>query len=429
MKKLFLNIKSLLLTGASKDAFSLFFLNITTQLTGLIGTILVVRYLGPENFGLLSVTQTMIGFLFFLTGALDSYYSWHMASHYDSRDETIARSVSAKFFLNIFIVVGSLLLLPFLHLSAKGNIIFILAVFLSCLNSLFSIITVSIAIEKKIPAYVKSALATSFTLFFAKILGILLHLPVMYFVAITFIDVMLIIFYLRIFHFNSFPKINISLSTFKIMLSDIIRAKYYVGVVIASLVFTRIDQIFIKTYTNNQELGLYAASVRLTEYPLILGGILMLVLMPRISSANEHGLRTRALQIAFLLYLFIGIGCSVFFILFGKYAIWALYGKKFALAAPILATYSYSLIGLWITNFSNLVFAAYNKVHYAFIISVCGGIVSVVSLYLFIPTHGAQGAAIAAILSYTTSGILSLLGSVLVAGHIYKTRMFKQILK
>ncbi len=429
MKNLIISTKNLLFTGASKDAFSLFFLNITTQLTGLLGTIIVVRYLGPEDFGLLSITQTMVGFLFFLGGALDSYYSWQIASNSDSRNEVISRSISAKFFLNILIVIGSFILLPFLNLSEQGNIIFIVAVILSCLNSLFSIITVSMAIEKKIPAYVKSALATSFTLFFAKIIGVFFNVPVIYFVVIALIDVILTIFYLRIFYFNSFPKINISFSTFKIMICDIMAAKYYVGVAIASLVFTRIDQVFIKTLLNNHDLGLYAASVRLTEYPLILGGILMLVLMPRISSSNEHGFRTKALQIGFFLYLFIGIGCSIFFLLFGKYALWALYGVKFLPAAPILATYSYGLIGLWLTNFSNLVFAAYNKVHYAFIISIFGGAVSVISLYILIPIYGVQGAAYATVLAYITSGGLSILGSILVARHIFKTENLKRLLK
>lgn len=387
---------------ASKDASLLMILQIVTQINNLISMLIITRYLGPSNMGTISFVQTFIGFTFLVNTGIDNFYIWELASYPEKRKDLIKRFFSTKLVINVISLVVAVLVVSFFPIKEEELLVVGGGLLLGLVTASLGFLANLTLIEKKVKEYFIAGIATTFSVFALRIIGIAFSLSVEYFLVILLGETLLLISYLRLFKFLSFRDLVFSGSQLtKTILGELNRAKYYIGIVLTSLIFARADQLFIKTLLSSTDLGLYAASVRLTELPMVVMGVLTSVIIPRITVANNPSMRSKLVLLSLLLFAGFGILFMLIFMVFGKTIISILYGDKFLLAVPVLAIYAMALPGIWINSFANLVFASYQKIQHTLYISIAGSLFSLSLLTLLVPKYGLHGAAISAVASYT----------------------------
>ena len=406
LKTLILHAKS---SRAIKDASLLLILQMVTQANNLIATLAVTRYLGPTNMGIMAFTQTFVGFTFLLNAGLDNYYLWEMATSPEKRKSIISRGLSAKIITNSISLSIGLVILFFLNASSREIIIIIAALFVAMISSSVGFLASFLLMEKKVSKYFTAAMYTTFSIITLRLVGVYFKFPVEYFTGVLIGETLIFITYLRILGFVQIKELQLLKENFfSNTTKELHSARYYIGIVFASLLFARADQFFIKEFLTTADLGLYSASVRLAELPMVLITVLTSVIVPRITIANGETNRSRIALISAVFFAGTGVALMLLFIFFGDIFIHIVYGSQFLAAAPVLAIYALGLPGLWVNSFANLMFSSYQRVHFALYIAMAGGVISITLLSILVPHYGLIGAAASVATTYTIMGILSL---------------------
>lgn len=407
------------ISQASKDATLLMILQGITQVNNLLATLVVTRYLGPSNTGLISFIQTFIGFTFFLNTGIDNYYIWELASYPEKRKEVVARCFSTKLLLNFLSLLAGLVVLFRLHIPSSEMLTVISSLFVGFVLASLGFVANLTLIEKKVKQYVIAGLSTTFTILILRVAGVYYELPLSYFMAILLGETLLLLAYLRAYNFIHFEDLKFKKDNLiAVTLRELNSAKFYIAIVCTSFIFSRADQLFIKHLLSSTDLGLYASSVRLTELPMVLMTVLTSVIIPRITVANKEETRSKVALLSMLVFAGCGFFFMIMFVIFGKEIINILYGPKFLAASPVLAVYALVLPGLWINSFGNLIFASYNKIKFTLYISIFGSAISLWLLSVLVPIYGLIGAATSAVVSYTVMGFLAALICI-----VYKKRI------
>lgn len=168
------------------------------------------------------------------------------------------------------------------------------------------------------------------------------------------------------------------------------------------MVYLRIDQVMIGQYAGSQEVGRYAAAVKLAEIWNLIPVVIVSSVFPNIirSREQEERLFLGKLQKLYNLLSFCSYAVAVPLSLGAYLLITLLYGVPYASAAPML------ILLLWAGLFANLAVArnaylltmGWSRVILALV--VAGALTNVGLNLLLIPRFGGIGAGIASLVSY-----------------------------
>ena len=201
-------------------------------------------------------------------------------------------------------------------------------------------------------------------------------------------------------------NISISISRAKDLLSE---SWPFIISSLSIIIYMRIDQILIKEFLGNKELGIYAAILPLatlwTFIPLTISTSLAPILA-RKKEKNELDY-WNTLKNIFRLYALLGWSVCFLVILVSPYVVPLLFGKDFIIGVkiiPILVlTNLFINLGLaqtlWILNEGKSKISLYK--------TIIGVFVCLISNFILIPMFGLYGAAYSAVLSQFASTILS----------------------
>lgn len=169
-----------------------------------------------------------------------------------------------------------------------------------------------------------------------------------------------------------------------------------------SEIYARIDQIMLKFYLDTVAVGLYSASVRLTEIWYMVPNILAGALFPALANAKNDLLNYRKRYRMLLVILTGAAGIISFVVYFTReYLIRIIYGTDFLPASPILGIYIFSLIGYFLSLliYQDLFIRHSNKWLVA-LLPFSTAVINVILNIFLIPLYGTVGAAIATTVSY-----------------------------
>lgn len=168
-----------------------------------------------------------------------------------------------------------------------------------------------------------------------------------------------------------------------------------------SEIYSRIDQIMLRSYVDITTVGIYSASVKVTEMWYLVPNILLGALFPALANVkndrNEYNKRYNILLIALVISSIL-ISCFIF--LFKEGIINLIYGNEFSSAANILGVYIFSIVGFFV---SSLIYQDLflNKNKWAItIIPFLTALINILLNLILIPAKGAVGAALATTVSY-----------------------------
>lgn len=176
---------------------------------------------------------------------------------------------------------------------------------------------------------------------------------------------------------------------------------------ISIMIYMRIDQIMIKEMLGEFELGLFSVILPLSNIWNMLPVIICTIIAPYMARIQLESSEVFDQYLSYLFRSFWAI-CAILIILtitFSKIIVYEVYGELYKSAIPILNIYIFTNIPVFLGVGQGLWFINKGKAHFALIQTITGALFSVLTNLIFLPIYGAEGAALAAVISYSISAI------------------------
>ena len=367
--------------------------------------IYVVRYLGPENFGLLSYAISFVGlFATIATLGLDSILVRELVKDPTRRDELLG----SVFYLRIIGAVIAVLLTiitTFILHESYFNILLITIIVTSTIFQSLNVIEYyfQARVESKFNVYVQSSSLIISSII--KALLVLFNASLIYFAIVYVIEfVLLSLGYYLVYRIN-----NLKISGWKFKSTtaiNLIRDAWPLvlsGVVIA--VYMKIDQVMIKNILNTTEVGFYAAAVKLSEASYFIPMAICTSLFPAIINAKQinETIYLNRMQKLYDLLSVISIVIAVIVTFLSELIITIIFGVKYLPSASVLTIYIWAGVPVFLGVATSQYLINENLTRLAFYRTFIGMIINVILNIFLIPIYGINGAAIATLISYSLS--------------------------
>jgi len=400
-----INFKSETFKKYFKNTSWLFAEKILRLLISLIVTILVVRYLGPEQFGLLSYAISFYGLFTAISILGLESISIRELVKYPERRDNILGSVFLLRLVGGIVTIILIALTLFISDEPTDISILILIISTSAIFQSFSVIDYYFRAEVKAKYSVYVMTASVLFISSIKILLIILEAPLIYFAIVFSVEFFaaatgfLLVYKhnkLKIINwkFRKETAVNLLKDSWPLILS---------GLVIA--IYTKIDQVMIKNMLDSKELGYYAAAVRLSEAWYFIPVALTNAIFPAIVNAKKvsNKFYFNRMQKLYDILAWMAIAIAVPVSIFSKDIINIIFGNEFQSAAPVLTIYIWAGVAVFLGVASSQYLINENYTKLSFYRTFIGMILNVGLNFTLIPVYGIVGAAVATLISYSVA--------------------------
>ena len=390
-------------------------------LVGVIVGAWVARYLGPEEFGLLSYALVFCSFFSAVaTLGLDGILVRELSTSNQVANKVLGTAFGLRFIAGIILFGASVLAIT----SIESDAMLIGITIIIALGLLFQSADVielwfqsqsqgKKTIFSRGPAYLLANLI--------KVLIVIKEFSLIYFAFVSFIEILVSSILLFISYKKSTKKIKwiFDGQTARLLLKE---SWPYLLSTISILVYMRIDQVMIRALAGNAELGIYSAAVGLSSIFNAIPMILLIAAGPiaaRLSAENSFAFKKLLCRLfSVIWWCMLPIGLFMFF--FSEFIIYSLYGSKYINAADVLTVHIFTNIpiglgiiqSLWIVNEKKGALVIYR--------TCIGAAVNVGLNFLLIPIYGAVGAAFASLVAQSVSAIFF---NIFFAPEIFKLQL------
>ncbi len=364
-------------------------------------SIWVIRYLGPEQYGVLSYAVAIVAFFsVFSKLGLDSIVVKELVN----KTYEINKILGTVFYLKLFGSIITIILATLVTFLFKKDILITVATSVVSFSLIFQstdvidywfqskVISKYIAYSRSI-AYIISA--------GIKIWLILIGASLIWFVAMISIETFFVAIGFIIAYYknqNNIGKWIFDKNIAKNLLKDswpLILSSF------AVVIYMRIDQIMIGNILGYKELGQYTVAVNLSEIWYFIPVIITTSVFPAIIKAKRHNeiLYYNRLQKLYDAMVWLAVSIAVFMTFLSNWIIGVLYGQEYWQSGNILAIYIWAGIFVFLGIASEKAFVVEKIQSLIFQRSVLGVIINVVLNIFLIPRCGMQGAAVATLFS------------------------------
>lgn len=402
---------------------------IFSLISGLVVTVVVIRYLGPENNGKLVYAATIVNLISFAASlGIDSLLYRDLISRPDDRDKLLGTAFvvkSAGAFISLAIL---LLVLFFLRNDPFMNILILFNAAPLLFNG-FNVINYFFQAKVLSKVITINYLAVTCVILSSKLLFVWLGKGLLWFAALVLFETILITLGYIIVYKRA--KLNLRCWSFDRPLAFNL-LKYSWPLILSTaftIIYSRIDQVMIRHMLGLASVGVYDVAVRLSEVWYFFPAIIVGSLFPAIMNSKKHSETMYHQRLSRLYSLIIAISFIVIIpiSLFSKLIISLLFGTAFAAAAPVLSIYAWSGLSIAMATVVNQYLLAENYVRILFFLNLISMLANVILNIWLIPKYGIVGAAYATLISYW----LSVLGVIFFkktrnhVGLIFKSLFFK----
>ena len=386
-----------------KNTSWLFAEKILRMVVGLLVGVWVARYLGPEQFGLLSYSLSFVGlFSIVATFGLDEIVVRELVKDESRRDDLIGTAFWLKLFGAFVVLLALAFAVKFTSNDDNTNIL----VFIIASALIFqSFNVVDFYFQSKVMGkfIVYANLISLFISSIVKITLILNDASLIAFAWVVLFDgFILACGFIYFFLKHSTFRIK-NLIFYKSTAIDLLKDSWpliFSGAVL--MIQARIDQVMIKEMINSTEVGYYSAAIRLIEAFGFIPVMLKISLYPSILNSRKDSnelYQNRLLNFYRLNFLlFLAVAIPLF--LFSEQIVILLFGIEYQSVGILL---SIMVIRLFFTNMG-VARSAYilneNLMKFSLITMILGTITNIALNYLWIPWYGSKGAIIATIISF-----------------------------
>lgn len=375
-------------------------------------TILVARYLGPDQFGMLAYAISLVA-LFAVSGhlGLSGLVVRELVKEPDSKQEIMGTSFSLKGLGYLF---GLMLVLAFTLIteSSQTHEFWILLILASTLIfQPFNVIDFwfQSRLEAKYTAIAKTTTLIIVSVF--KLALVFLGTHLIFFAVANAVQAILVALFLILFYRY---KSKLSLSSWQFSST---RAKellsqgwmVFLGSIFA-VIYLKVDQIMLKWLVGAEEVGIYAVAASLSEAWYFVPAAIVASFFPKMIQLRESSpaqFNKRMQQLFDFLYI-IALCVALIVTLIAQPLITIMFGEAYNGAAPILVIHIWAALFIFMrAAFSNWILIE-NELIFSLITQGLGAVANVALNFWFIPMYGGVGAAYATLISYATASYFAL---------------------
>ena len=382
---------------------------VVTLLGGLLVGIFVARYLGPEQYGLMSYVLSYIAIFQVLAYfGMDNIEIREESKTPEEKDKIIGTAICLKLIFAVA-TIGLVALTVCIFEADSFTRWMIMLYSISMIANSFGVIRnyfTSLVWNEYI---VKTEITRTFIGAGIKVALLLLHAPLAWFIAATLFDTILIaggylvsyrskIDSIRKWRFDKTIAIYLIKQSFPLLLSGA-----------AVVVYTKIDQVIIRNLLNTESVGYYSVADRFVEICLFIPTILSQTITPILVqsySENKSEYDQKSQQFMNIMVWSTLILCVVI-CLIALPMVRYTFGTQYLLSVPILQIMVFKVVGNALAQSSGAMIIVESKQKYTLFRNIIGCGVCIVLNYLLIPNFGLKGAAYASILTSICAGYLS----------------------
>ena len=377
---------------------------ILRMFVGLFVGIWVARYLGPEQFGLLSYAQSFVSlFTAITTLGLDGIVVRELVKDETQRDVLLGTAFGLKLIGAIFILPVLAVAVQFTNNDDYTNLLVFIIASATIFQS-FNVIDFYYQ-SKVLSKYV--ALANSISFGFSSLIKILLlvnHAPLIAFALIIVVDVFLLALGF-IYFYKKTSQLKLFSWSFKCSMAKSLLKDSW-PLIFSSLVISvsmRIDQVMIKEMLGIGAVGQYAAAVRISEAWYFIPIVIISSLFPAIINTKKIGaeLYSARLQRLYRLMIWLAVGIALPMTLLSDWLVIFLYGVDYVQAGIVLMIHIWAGVFAFLGAASEKWLLAENLQKYHMINTFIGTFINIVLNYFLIEIFGIQGAAYSTLVAYS----------------------------
>jgi O-antigen/teichoic acid export membrane protein len=401
-KKIFGDILAISTTKYARNTVWLLTERIIRIAINFFVTIYLVKYLGPDKFGLLSYSISFVTILAsFAALGMDSIIVRDLVA--DGNKSNVILGTS--FFLRLVSSIISVILILGVVVFSQEELSTSLLILVISSTTIFQSFNV-------IDFYFQSKVQSKFTVYAQfmsfvissalKIYLIIIKANLIFFAYAIALESFLFAIGLVVMykiHDDRILSWNFNFAFSKKILKDAMPLML-AGIVIS--IYMRIDQIMIKKMLDNTQAGYYSAAVRICELWYFIPMALSNSVFPAIVNAkkkSEKSYRVR-MQRLYDVMSWISVGISIPLTIFAPQIITLLYGTKFISAFPILQIYIWSSVATFLGVASSQYLVVENLTKISFYRTLLGMIINILLNLILIPQIGIIGSALATLISY-----------------------------
>lgn len=385
------------------------------RILGMIASLLVgvwtARYLGPEQFGLLSYALAFTSlFAAIVPLGLGNLIVRDLVQDPENREITLGTAFFMQLGAGVF-VIGLIVIVTTWWLDLEDEMLTRqLILILSLVSLIHPAMTLNSWFQSELEAKY-ATIASLISLAFVVLTRVFLLVgkaPLLAFAAVLVLErvtnaLALLYFYMR--SGESVLKWRVKLVVAKQLFRE---GLPYLLSGLAILIYMRIDQIMLREIIGDQESGLYTAAVRLSEIWYFIPTAIATSIMPVLSKARTDNPQqyNQMLSMLFRIMVALSVAVALPVTLLASPIIHLVYGPDYAASGPILAVHIWAAlpVGLGVATSPWLVNEGMSTVNLQK--TLFGAVINVLLNLWLIPLYQGFGAAIATVVAYLSATLL-----------------------
>lgn len=369
-----------------------------------ITSIIVARYLGPSEFGLLSYALSFVSLFSFLSAlGLKNLVIIDLVRYPEKSSQILGTTFYFKLFGG-FLAYAFALFMAWSSFGEAGRSFWLVALLgLSFFFNSIKVIEIWNTSQTLSKFTAMSTMISGFCVTGLKLFLVLVSAPLFNFALAILAEwvlhvLMLCYFFRRKGQSFFFHHLNWSMGW------GWLRYSWYLVLSAASAsLYLKIDQVMLGYYKSMSEVGQYAVAARLSEAVYFVSGAVVTSVFPYLirtrDKAHPSLYAQRMRQLYGILTLFaVSIALSV--TLFAPSVVPVLYGNDFAMAGGVAMIHAWACVPVFLGNGMSQWIATERLFKFSLIRHGAGAIVNVGLNLVLIPKIGAYGAAFATVVSY-----------------------------
>ena len=375
---------------------------------GLIVGVWFARYLGPEQFGLLSFAISFVGLFGTIAGlGLHEVVVRDIVCDPNGKEETLGTAAVLQFTGGLFaygLALGTIFWLRPDEILAK-SLVSILGAMMLFRASDVAVYWFEAQVESKYTVWEQNG---TFLVFAAiKVALILNNAPMIAFAWAIMVEGLIVAMLMLVvlgLHGPTLRQLRITCARAKGM---IVHSWPLLLSGIAIIVYMKIDQIMLGQMVGNEAVGIYSAAVRISEVCYLIPMAIIASVFPAILEAKKRGEAQyyERLQKLFDIMVWLSLGAALPMTFLSTPIITLLFGDAFVAAGAVLAIHIWAAVFVFLGVASRKWILAENREILSFQRAVVGMITNVVLNFLLIPEYGPIGAAVATVVSQANATI------------------------
>lgn len=376
---------------------------------GLLVGILVARYLGPEQYGLMSYVVSYVT-LFSIISAfgLDNIVIRELSKKSIPKEKILGTALTIRLVLSL-ITIGLILVTLWLYESDSFTFWAVIIYSASLFVQAFNVIRNYFVSAMQNKDIVKAEI-------FRKIIGAGIKLILLankmsliwFIIAITFDFILLASGYVVLYWKNAG---NLTIWRFDYAVARMLLNESFPLLLsmAAIIVYQKIDQVMIRNMIDNEAVGQFSVASGLTEYVIFIPTIIARTIVPLLVQLRERDAAAfdRKKQQFIDLVVWCSMAMAVFISASAFFVIPFLYGPQYVDAVPVLQIMAWKavFVALFVSSGQIIIIEGIQK--YAIFRNVAGCLMSVVLNLILIPPFGIIGSAWATLATLCVAGYLS----------------------